>query len=204
MEPITGLATIVGLLSDFVAEGRARDADAWDQFRLELDSKRHKRIIDELDSNEQLSLSIRNMLENNHEELKGALDAISNSLAEIVSASGLSEISNAFLPEHYLSPGALDIIEEMEKRGARAIYKSSGIGRASHYKVSGGTGGAFTLDKENQRYEEDDFNTLIDLGLLSLDYTERGNKLYHMTRNASALVQSRMEQTADVSDKAGI
>ena len=194
MDPIVGLATIVGLLSDFVAEGRSRDADAWDQFRLKLDSKRHKRLLDELDSNEKLSREIRGMLENNHDDLKRTLEAINISLAKLLSASGLNDIANTFLPDHILSPGALDILVTMEDLQASSIFKSSAIGRSPIYMVNGGKGGSFTLDEENQRYEEDDFNTLIELGLLRHDFTSKGNNLYHMTRNASDLVKSREKE----------
>lgn len=193
MGAIIGLATIVGLLSDFVAEGRARDADAWEQFRLELDSKRHKRLIDELDSNTELSTTIKNMLQSNNDELNQTLEAINNSLAELVSASGLNEIAEVFSPNHYLSAGAIGIIVTMERMQSKSITESKTMS-GTKYRVNGGRGGAFRLEKENERYADDDFNSLLKLGLLREDYTQRGNKLFHMTRNASALAQSYMNK----------
>ena len=192
MEPIAGLATVVGLLSDFVAEGRSRDADAWDEFRLELDSRRHKRILDELDSNEQLTITLKSLLMSNHGELQNALNGINNSLAKLLSTSGLGEIANAFLPEEILSDGALFILQEMESMQASSIEESSTVGRVGEksFLVNGGHAGNLVISGENHRFLSDDLLILLELGLLRHDYANDGRNMYQMTRNASNLVKS--------------
>jgi hypothetical protein len=202
MDPLTAattVATLVGLLSNFVSEGRARDADAWDQFRLELDSDKHQKLIDELNSNELLSRTIKQLLESQHDDLKQELEVINKSIASLVSASALREITEALSPQDKLSKQAIGILLRMEKHQATYVVKKRN--RISQSKKPGysmpGTGKMFYLD--NERFAKDDFNTLVELRLLRLEYSSNGNEQFYITREASELIKSITKEEAEES-----
>lgn len=200
MEPLTAattVATLVGLLSNFVSEGRARDADAWNQFRLELDSDKHQKLIDELNSNELLSRTIKQLLEENHDDLKKELEMINKSIASLLSASALREITEALSPRDKISKQALSILLRMEKHQATYVRKKrsriSGSKKTAYSMP--GTGMQFHLDDE--RFAKDDFNTLVELGLLRLEYSSDGSEIFYITREAFGLVESIMKEDVE-------
>lgn len=67
MELFGSLATIIGLICNFKSERKSASNDEYQAFISWLSEKRHKSLIDELNDNYVLSLSIKGLLQQNHD-----------------------------------------------------------------------------------------------------------------------------------------
>jgi hypothetical protein len=188
MEPLTAASTfavIVGLLSNFKAERRGASADEYQEFLAWLDQKRYKSVIDEITSNHLLGLSIKNLLDHNHEQVIQLLEVVNETVSKIASRiSGLQEITQAISPQISLSQQAISILTQLEESGGSAFLENKTFG-GTNYIIMDGKGGS--IDIVEARFADDDLSVLVSLGLLRSDINGKGHRLWRVTREGSKL-----------------
>ena len=188
MEPLTAattFATIVGLLSNFKSERKSSSDDEYKEFVSWLDEKRHKNLLDEIMSNHLLGLSLKSLLNQNHEVVLQKLSELDETLLVLSSSiGGFKEISNALAPNVELSEQALSIISQLNSTGGSSFLESSTYDGTSFLFMD--TQGS--IDIKEPRFVEDDLTQLVNLELLLLDYSSQGNRIFRITRLAVKLL----------------
>ncbi|EOX4454741.1 hypothetical protein ACK6XA_004771, partial [Vibrio alginolyticus] len=180
MEAFGSLATIVGLICNFKSERRASSDDEYKEFVEWLDTKRHKSVISEIESNHLLSLSIKSLLNQNHEVVIEKLSGLDSSLIQLASQiDGLKEVANAIDPNTELSDQAISIIKQFTKSEGSVFLEMKMLGGAL-YQIMDGNGGM--LDYDEPRFLDDDLNQLCNLGFLRLDFNRKNERLFRITR----------------------
>ncbi|MDN2666138.1 hypothetical protein OW495_05375 [Vibrio sp. 14N.309.X.WAT.E.F5] len=179
MEVFGSLATIVGLMCNFKSERRSTSDDEYKQFIDWLDTKRHKSLIEELNSNHLLGLSIKSLLNQNHEVVVQKLSALDGSLIQLASRiDGISEIAKAISPSSELSIQAVDVLKQFNEAGNVKLYEVLRLGdpiylllnNLNYSKlcdakyVSDDWGNSISF--KEPRFIEDDLNHLCKLGFL--------------------------------------
>jgi hypothetical protein len=182
----TTFATIVGLLSNFKSERNSASEDEYKEFVGWLDEKRHKSLLDEIMSNHLLSLGIKSLLNQNHEVVLQKLAALDETLLVLsTSIGGFKEISNALAPNIELSEQAISIINQLNSTGGSSFLESNTFDATSFLFMD--TQGS--LEIKEPRFVEDDLTQLVNLDLLLLDYSSKGNRIFRITRLAVKLLE---------------
>ena len=201
MDPFTAsttVATLVGLLSNFVSEGRARDADAWDQFRLELDSNKHKILLEEISSNHLLVSEIKKLLESNHDELKLELEKFNGKLTRIASTTRLHGVTNALAPDLKISKQAITVLGVMDKYKPEYLIrarKTTGGGGAIKYNLYP-TKTVFTPPEP--QFIESDLDILVGLGFLKdCGVIDNGYSKHSFTRDGHEFFNSHCKESTE-------
>ncbi|MGO1296347.1 MAG: hypothetical protein ACTMIA_03435 [Vibrio sp.] len=187
MEAFGSLATIIGLICNFKSERRASSDDEYKEFVEWLDTKRHKSVLSEIDSNHLLSLSIKSLLNQNHEVVIEKLSGLDRSLIQLASQiDGLKEVANAIDPNTELSAQAISIIKQFMKSEGSFFLEMKMLG-GTLYHIMDGNGGM--LDYDEPRFLDDDLNQLCNLGLLRLDYNPKNERLFRITRATTRYIE---------------
>jgi hypothetical protein len=190
MEPLSAasaFATIVGLICSFKSERRAISGDEYKAFIEWLQTKRHGKVIQYLEMNSRLIEGIRRFLEEDNKIILQKLETINNVTTKIASGiEGLAEIAREIRPNQELSHQCLNIVRELnDSSGSRFLEGTDGL--HSIFQVIDGD--QRTIKCDEQRFIEDDLRTLVELGLLRLDYTKQGSRIFYLTREATNLLQ---------------
>ena len=191
MEPITTattFATIVGLVQAFKQERKGNEAVEKQEFLDWLSSHRHEVIRKRIEENKSLLLSIQTILEQDQEVLLEKLDNIDRILAGLSSQlDGFESIAVGMYPDSEISEQARSILAQFVASGSSTlgVSKSLGGGLGLH-----AFGGDRQITYEEKRFVEADLKVLCDYGLLNLDYNDRGDPIYRITRNAVRYVES--------------
>ncbi|WP_319554031.1 hypothetical protein [uncultured Vibrio sp.] len=187
MEAFGSLATIIGLICNFKSERRSSSDDEYKEFVEWLDTKRHKSVISEIESNHLLSLSIKSLLNQNHEVVIEKLSGLDSSLIQLASQiDGLKEVANAIDPNTELSAQAISIIKQFMKSEGSFFLEMKMLG-GTLYQIMDGNGGM--LDYDEPRFLDDDLNQLCNLGLLRLDYNRKNERLFRITRATTRYIE---------------
>ncbi len=190
MDPLvsaTALATVISLLGQFRSERGALNKLKTNEFMSWLSENRHEEIKDLLELNTNSTISIKALLNINHEELVKKLDTLDKALA--IYASGLEEfsgIANSIRPHSSLSEQSINILKQLDESGGKGILLARSGDITLH--VIGGNAKQITV--EEQRFLEDDLKTLTEYNLLRYDIGPNGDDIYLLTRHASELVSS--------------
>ena len=190
LDPITlsaSFATIVGLISNFKSERNASSENEYNEFIAWLAEKRHNTVIDEINSNHLLSLSIKSTLNQNHEELILKLKGLDNSIATLATKiSGFNEIAHAINPNIEFSEQAISFIKQLdESQGSYFLELPSHDGPT--YATQGGNAGNISFTES--RFVDDDLETLCKYGLLISDCTSQGYRSWKITRQAVGFLE---------------
>lgn len=190
MEPITAATTFssfVGLLALFKSERKGQGEDEYKEFLEWLESKRYNNLIEEITSNHQLSLSIKMLVKQNHEEFIEKFNTIEHALTHLASSiEGFKELSLAIAPNSELSDQAISTIKQLNDSGGSCFLEIQTMA-GNIYQVTDAEG---SIDFNEPRYIEDDLGLLVELNLLRLDYNSKGSRLFYLTRSASKLAQA--------------
>mgnify|MGYP003136383373 CR=1 FL=1 len=183
----TTFATLVGLLSSFRAERGSSEKADYDEFILWLGDKRHKELVQEIQSNHLLGHGIKLLLSEKHDEVMAKLAAIESTMAAVAAnIGGLREISEAILPDAGLSSQAFSIIKQLSNSGGSFFLELKMAGGVI-YQIMDASG---QIDFDEPRFIEDDLQQLCNTGLLIPDYNSKGNRLFKLTRSAVKLVEA--------------
>jgi hypothetical protein len=189
MEPFNSFATILGLVSAYKAEGRARDGDEHNEFMKWLSEKRHKALIEELNNNHILSLQVKQMLGRNHDELIQSIESLDRLLMQLATQfEDFKGVVHAIEPKIELSEQAVDILYQFDKSGASKFLEVNSKDGSSYLFLDGPSSGG--LDINEPRFVHDDLSQLCKLGLLELGYNSQGSRLFKITRSAVSYVAS--------------
>lgn len=183
----SAFATIVGLLNDFVAQRKQAKADDYQDFLAWLSEHRHEEVVQLLGQQSTTVISIKALLTQDRNELRSRLDALDRTLAAFAGAiDGLASLAEAVYPGGVLSEQGMSILKQFQQAGAsRLLPKKLQNGMVAMFLDGKGGQAAFT----EAQFIEDDLQTLVDLGLLRLEYNSQGNPVYVYTRRAEELVR---------------
>jgi len=191
MDPVTAFVTIISLISDFVAHRGANEGKDFDTFMAWLAEQRHDEIRGLLQSNVATTVSVKALLNDSREVILDRLASLDKTLATVTA--GIAQYRDLALiayPSSELSGQAYSILEQFFDSGATAVleakYSSDPI--ALMY-IDGPANGQISYHEP--RFIEDDLTTLVELGLLGLDFNGRGDRIFKFKRTAAALVSQR-------------
>jgi len=189
MEPLTAaasFATIVGLLSNFKNE---RSGTQLSDFTEWLKDKRHEDVAQSIEQNQMLAIQLKSILSVNHQELVQRLSSLDEILASVAShIHTFSSLATAVKPSTVFSEQAISIVKQFVASGAKECWEHKFLGpEGSSYQFIGGQG---ILEISESRFIEDDLNTLVEFGILRLDYGSKGARKFIITRQAVQFVSS--------------
>lgn len=189
MDPLTAtasFATIVGLLSNFKSE---RSGTQLSDFIEWLKDKRHEDVVLSIEQNQMLAIQLKSLLSVNHQELVQRLNSLDEILASVAShIQTFSSLATTVKPSTVLSEQAISIVKQFAASGANECWEHKFLGpEGPSYQFIGGSG---ELEVTEPRFIEDDLNTLVDLGILRLDYGSKGTRKFIITRQAMKLADS--------------
>jgi hypothetical protein len=190
MDPITAFATIVSLLADFVAHRSANEGKSFDEFMVWLSEQRHDEIRSLLELNTNTTIGIKALLGENQREIIERLQSLDRQMASF--AAGFDSyrgLAQAAHPTAALSSQAVALLEQFYDSGASKILEIQMDGATVLPIIDGPRNG--DLQVTDPRFIQDDLATLVDLGLLGLDYNAKGDRMYSFKRTAARLVESR-------------
>lgn len=186
MDVISPFATIVGLICNYKSENRATSDDEYKVFVEWLDKKRHRDIIEELNSNHLLGLSLKNLLNKKSELIVNKLSKLDKSLVDLASQiDGFKDIATAVSKHEGLSDQSISILKQFHESGGSVFLEGKHMG-GSDYHVIDGSSGYIVIDEP--RFINDDLDKLCELGLLIPDFNKRGERLFRITRAATSLI----------------
>lgn len=181
-------ATIVGLLGQYYSEKGSKAQLEFNDFMEWLAKANHTEIRSLLELNNQVTIHIKALLNQDHKIFKEKLDKIDLAITAFASAiDGFDVLAHAVNPNASLSPQAVNILEQFHMSGASKVLeiKSMDGTMYQYLETSGG------LDITEQKFVEDDLKTLVEYGLLRHEYNKSGNNIYMFTRAGSQLVQDK-------------
>ena len=178
----SSLATVIGLIYSFKSERKSASNDEYQEFLNWLNEKRHKKLIEELDTNYLLGLSIKGLLQQNHDLVLSKLNHLDESLLQLASGiEGFHDIAKAINPNAELSDQAITILKNLVESQGSFILESKTLS-GTNYRVYDGDGRSLGITE--YRFVDDDFNLLCSLELLMPDFNGSGNRMFRITRNA--------------------
>lgn len=193
MEPITlasSFASVVGLLVSYKAERTQKQDNEYIAFIDWLREKRHEEAIAGIEANQRLATGIRALLNQNNELILERFEKIDELLSRVASQVGdFAEIAASIHPEIELSEQAVSIVQQLVASKASKFMEIKVMtGAPDAYKVIGGAGGDIRYDEP--QFIEDDLLTLVELGLLRLEFGSKGTRIFNVTRAAMRLAET--------------
>jgi len=192
MEPMlaaTSFATIVSLLADFVAHRGANEGKSFDEFMAWLSEQRHDEIKSLLELNTNTTIGIKALLGESQKEILERLQSLDRSMATFAAGfdayRGLAEAAH---PRSALSAQAISLLKQFYDSGASKVLESKDLSGTALHVVDGPSNAS--LEFSDPRFLNDDLTTLVELGLLDLDYNGRGERLFVLKRSAARFVES--------------
>lgn len=179
----TSFSTIVGLLSNFKSERSGRQLS---EFITWLKEKHHEDVVSGIEQNQMLSHQLQSLLVLNHEDLVKRLNSLDMILASIAtSIETFSSLATTIRPDSIFSEQAISIVKQFVASGASECWEQKYLGdKDSIFSLIG----AGQLNIEEPRFVEDDFRTLVEFGILRLDFGSKGTRKFIITRKAVLLV----------------
>lgn len=191
MEVFGSMATIVGLLSIFKSERRATSDNEYKEFVEWLEKKRHKKLIEEINSNHLLGLGIKSLLNKNHESVVNRLSALDDSLVALASQiDGFQEIASAISKHNEISEQAISILKQLiESEGS--VFIEMKIRGFSVFQIGDASG---SIEYDEPRFLNDDLKQLCKLELLIPSTNKSNQRVFTLTRFAVKYVEQLREE----------
>jgi len=188
MDPTGAFATIIGLICNFKSEQRVVSDDEYKEFMQWLGDKRHKNLVDEIQSNHLLGLGLKKLFNQNHSVIVDKLNKLDNSITSIAAqVDGFKEIANAVTSNSGLSEQAISLLKQLDESGGSAFLEVESYSGKEFLMLDGKASQQLHMNED--RFIDDDLSQLCSLGLLIPDYNSSGSRLFKITRSAVALVQ---------------
>lgn len=191
IETAAAFATIVSLLADFVAHRGATQSKSFDEFMAWLSEQRHDEIKSLLELNTTTTIGIKALLGENQREILDRLQSLDKSMASFAAGfDAYRGLAQAAHPTAVLSEQAISLLDQFYDSGASKILEVQYLeGTKSLLIVDGPAGGQLNIS--DARFLEDDLTSLVELGLLGLDYNGNGDRLFSFRRAAARLIENR-------------
>ncbi len=188
MEPLTiasSFATIVGLITNFIAERRNSENININEFLSWVSEHGFEDLRSQIESNQKTTISIKALLTESSDVVLERFSKLDNVMASVASEiQGVKELATAILPNINISEQAINLLSQLEKKQASGFFELKVFGGPTLEIYEGGQ-----LKFEEPRFLEDDLNTLVKLGFLRHELSPRGDNKYGFTRAASEYVK---------------
>ncbi|MDD5180789.1 MAG: hypothetical protein PHT15_05965 [Gallionellaceae bacterium] len=185
MPIVESFATIVALIGQFKSEKNASEQADFNAFIEWLVSTNHEEIKELLMLNTKATIGIKSILNQDRDILLESMKRIDMALTAFAShTDGFYQLAEAINPQAMLSQQAFSILKQ---------FNSSGASKALMIKIHGGAiyqflDGDGSIEISEPRFVEDDFQTLVDYGLLRQNFNSTGKPIYIFTRQAANLI----------------
>ena len=187
-------AAIVALIGQFRSEKSASEQADFNAFIEWLISTNHEEIKNQLELNTKATISIKSILNQDREVLLDSLKKIDKALTVFASSVyGFEQLAEAINPDAVISEQAISILKQFERSGASKVLEmkaSNGL----YYQFLDGShpdGNIGYIEFSEPRFVEDDFQTLVDYGLLRQTFNSSGKPIYLYTRQAAKLISDK-------------
>jgi len=178
-------ASVVGLVGLFKAEGNARETRTLDHFIEWLQRHRHEQLVSLIQDNSQILQTLREFIEAQHDEVIAQLQRLDHVLSSVASHdTEFSALAFAIRPSSSISDQSVSILQQLNQATASKFIESKTMEGTTYHLVDG-TQGMITID--DARFIDDDLISLCKIGLLRLDYTSQGSRLFIITRAGAAV-----------------
>ena len=185
----TSFATIISLLSDFVSHRGADKSKSFDDFMAWLSEQRHDEIKSLLELNINTTIGIKALLGESQREILERLHSLDRSMATFAAGfdayRGLAEAAH---PSSALSAQAISLLQQFYDSGASKVVEGKYLAGTALHVVDGPSNGSLTFT--DPRFLDDDLTTLVELGLLDIDYNGSGQRLFVFKRAGARFVES--------------
>jgi len=188
MEPLTAatsFATIIGLISNFIAERRNSENVDINDFLAWVSDHGFDDLRGQIEANQKTTVSIKALLTENSEVVLERLNTLDNVLASVASeVQGVKELAIATVPNISISEQSVSLLRQLEEKEASGFFELKVYGGSVFEAFEGGQ-----LEYSEPRFVEDDLNTLVKLGFLRHEVSAKGTSRYGFTRAASTYVK---------------
>lgn len=184
MEPITiatAFASIIGLIRMYKAEAQEHEGQDFDHYIEWLRRQEHKQVVDLLLGNDELTRSVRDLIEDRNGEVMAKLDALDKVLAGVARhIETFGPLANVVRASQ-LSDQAVSVLRQLNQANSSRFLD---IARGRQYTMLDTSG---TVQVSDPRFIEDDLLTLCELGLLRLSHNNSGGRIFTITREGAAV-----------------
>lgn len=191
MEPLTivsSFATIVGLIGQFRSERKSQVTQDISEFIQWLKEHGFDELSHKVKSNTDLNSGINELLQVRTDDILSRLQRLDEMFASMAGRIEHFTALSAFLrPQASLSDQAVSILKQMDELQTSKILKSGVLDQSGPIIFSLDTQGQ--LEYSDSRFIEDDLKTLVEHGLLRLDYTNKGEEKFIFTRLADRFLK---------------
>lgn len=192
MDPVTLSATfasVVGLLCNFKAERSSGDLN---QFIAWLKEMHLEDVAAGIECNKALSMQLSGLMMTNHEELISRLARLDEVISSVAAhMDGFSGVATAIHPGIQLSDQAVSIVRQLVE--AKAHYFMEHRSKSRDFEtelilIRAEKPGDISFTEH--MFLDDDLASLVGIGLLRLEYAERGSRKFYVTREAVRFISS--------------
>lgn len=186
MPIVESFASIVGLIGQFRSERGALEQSDFNSFIEWLVKYNHEEIKDLLTLNAKATIGVKSILNQDRAVILSHLERIDIALASFSSNfDGFNDLAAGIRPSALISEQALSILRQFEKSGASKALEIETMAETFYQFLDGTNDG---IEINDPRFAEDDFKSLVELGLLRHDINGSGSNLFIYTRRAALLV----------------
>lgn len=187
MDPFA-FATIVGLLATFQFN-REGQSDLKD-FKHWLEENNHSNMVSIIESNQGIQQQLTIFMNQNHDQVMSQLSTLNDIMVSIAShMQGLGSLAAGFDSNGGLSDQAIDVLRQFVESGSAKMHHLKRFDRVlgDDYLLEGK--GA-DIKYSEPRFMEDDINSLVKSGLITLTRGSKGSYIYKITRQAVAFIEA--------------
>ncbi|MCM8525092.1 MAG: hypothetical protein NE327_01140 [Lentisphaeraceae bacterium] len=184
MDPLTGLISIISLVSIFKQEGKEKENQKYTDFKDWLEEHRFNQIIEHITHNYDLQKQITDILNANQEEILSGVTAINYKLDALISTTVFEPLSNS----KDLSEQSKEILDAFYSDEYHTMIPFPGSnGEIMLSKAPNGSDGI----QVDHLYLESDLEDLVSKNFLLQDYNNSGEPFYRKTRDGLEYYKKR-------------
>lgn len=178
MDPLAlsgAFATIVGLLSNFKAERSGSDLS---DFMSWLREQHQEHVAQAISQNQALSTELSALLATKHDELVARITAMNDQISRVASQiEGFSGLAKLLRPAPSLSHQAKFVLQQIVESGAKFVmeHKLSTGEPTEFIFMDGGVG---EVQYDEPQFINEDFEALVSMGLLRLEFASKGSRKF--------------------------
>ena len=189
MDPLTlasSFATIVGLIGMFKQERKVGEPSGKSDFLEWLELHKFDEYAKIISSSADTLLEIEKVLSENHEVVISKLHRIDEVLSILAKNMDLmGGLAESIYQTASISYQAINVLRQLVNSPSTSFMKHT-VGANTDALILMQGGGQVTF--EEQRFIDDDLNTLVNCGLLRLSYGCKGSEIYCITRDATKFI----------------
>jgi hypothetical protein len=186
MEPITiatAFASLVGLVRLYKTEAQEQDRKVFDKYIEWLRRQEHRQLADLILGNDEITRSLREIVEDKHNEIIARLDSLNEVIGSVAAHIAPFQPLARAVRASALSGQAVSILRQLNAANSSSFLEIAMLG-GNQYELLDGEG---TIEFSEPRFADDDLLTLRDLRFLRLSQNESGGRIFTITR-AGAIV----------------